>query len=74
MTMNAETRLKAFMKMGFHEVDIKNISVSCGQCRESKRAANCKIVESEVKGARVYKERLVLLCPDCNEIIIGADV
>ena len=74
MTMNESNRLKAFMKMGFHEVDIGKISLSCGQCRVAVKASECKIVESAVTGSHKYKERLQLLCGTCNSLVIGADV
>jgi len=76
MTMNESNRLKAFMKIGFHEEDIekKKISLSCGQCRVAVKASECKIVESTITNSRRYKERLQLLCGTCNTLIIGADV
>ena len=80
MTMDQETRLKAFMKMGFHEEDLKikdekkAINLSCGQCKDTVRASECEIVESVISDSNFFKERLQLLCPECKTVVTGADV
>ena len=82
--MDTETRLKGFMKMGFHEEDLKKrldvkrkiypITLSCGQCREAILADDCKIVESDITNSNFFKQRIQLLCPKCNTLVTGADV
>jgi len=68
--MNESERSQCFQHMGFWEEDIAEITLSCGICKDVIPASVCNQKEAKVT-SRIFKQKLELLCPKCDSVLIG---
>lgn len=57
--------------MGFWEEDIDEISLSCGICKDAVPANVCIQKEAKV-ASHLFSQKLELICPKCDSVLIGA--